>query len=64
MAISTSTPILVHCASEGEHQVQLNAGSQGGHLHADGRAKGKAQAENGRVKVQHNIQNTMEITCM
>ena len=31
-------------ASEGEHQVQLNAGSHGGHLHADGRAKGKARA--------------------
>ena len=27
-------------AEEGEHQVQLNAGSHGGHLHADGRARG------------------------
>ena len=31
-------------ASEGEHQVQLNATRHGGHLHADGRAKGKARA--------------------
>ena len=30
-------------ASEGKHQVQLNAGRHGGYLHADGRVKGKAR---------------------
>ena len=27
-------------AEEGEYQVQLNAGSRGGHLHEEGRARG------------------------
>ena len=27
-------------SKEGKHQVQLNAGSHGGHLHAEGRARG------------------------
>ena len=31
-------------SEEGKHQVQLNARSHGGHLHADGGAKGKARA--------------------
>ena len=29
-------------AEEGEHQVQFNAGSHGGHLNADGRASGES----------------------
>ena len=29
---------------EGEHQIQLNAGSHGGHLRAEGRARGEARA--------------------
>ena len=28
-------------SEEGKYQVQLNAGSHGGHLHADWRGKGK-----------------------
>ena len=39
---------------EGEYQVQHSPEHHGDHLHA----------EKGRDKVQHNIQNTMEITCM